>query len=364
MTTFLSVLSVPVFAQTIPSSMNFQGRLVDTNNNPITGTRSFVFSLWNVPSGGTNGLWCEAKTIQVVNGVYSTQIGSVVPLSPADFISSTTYLDVNVSAAGSGVVCNGSNAPSGGNSFTPRMQMQVVPYAITAGNVSPGSSNYIQNTGSLQAGATFYVSAGTVEGTLSVGGSAIFDSSITVGNTVASSAVNLGSLIIGGWALVGGQSLTNASSFQFTGLDPSLTYKLVMEINGTGTATGTPEIQFNGDTGNNYSWNAFVYIYAGSATTSVQGSSGTVSFQIGAAIYPSAYDFITDRFAAVPSSDIVMISGNHSSWDNGGTASNNPSAGVNGGFWHGATALNSVTFTDSGGTFSGRVYLFAFKPPF
>ena len=357
MTTFLSVLSVPTFAQTIPSSFNFQGRLVDTNNNPISGSRNFVFSLFSAPSGGTS-FWCEAKTLAVTNGVYFTQVGNVVALSSAVFTSSSTYLDENIG----GTCTNG--VLSGGNSFTPRTYLVAVPYAMTAGNVAPGSGNYIQNTGSLQAGATFYVSSGTVAGTFSVGGNAIFDSSITVGNTVASSAVNLGSLIIGGWALVGGQSLTNASSFQFTGLDPSLTYKLVMEINGTGTANGTPEIQFNGDAGNDYNWETFDYVYSGSANTGVNGSSDTASIKIRDKIYSAAYNFFTERFAAVPGSDIVMISGNDSGWDSTGGVTNNPAAWVNGGFWHGAAALNSVTFTDSGGTFSGRVYLFAFKPPF
>ena len=158
---------VSAWAQTVPSSFNYQGRLTDTNNNPINGTRDFVFSLWNGPTTSATALWCEAQTIPVVNGVFATQVGSVVALSSAVFTSSSTYLDVNINNGGTG--CGANNAPGGGVSLSPRIYLAAVPYAMTAGNVSPGSSNYIQNTGSLQAGATFYVSSGTVAGTFMVG---------------------------------------------------------------------------------------------------------------------------------------------------------------------------------------------------
>ena len=151
--------SVSARAQAVPGSFNYQGRLTDLNNNPTNASVAFYFSIFDQPTGGTL-LWPtsgqEPQTLNVVNGVFATQVGSVDPISASVLSSSSAYLDVAVGGTGT-------------NHLSPRIQLVSVPYAFLAGNVSPGSSNYIQNTGSLQAGATFYVSSGTVAGNFMVG---------------------------------------------------------------------------------------------------------------------------------------------------------------------------------------------------
>ena len=79
---FLAVILFIVFsayAET-PKTINYQGYLTDAGGNPVNGTRSIVFSIYNVNSGGT-ALWSETQSVAVNNGIYSVILGSVTPIN-------------------------------------------------------------------------------------------------------------------------------------------------------------------------------------------------------------------------------------------------------------------------------------------
>ncbi|MFN3693696.1 MAG: hypothetical protein ACK4UV_01710, partial [Ignavibacterium sp.] len=78
----ISVLFVcEIYSQSIPQTINFQGVLKDASGNIVpNGDYNLTFKIYNVESGGT-ALWTETKLINVTNGIFSTQLGSVTPIS-------------------------------------------------------------------------------------------------------------------------------------------------------------------------------------------------------------------------------------------------------------------------------------------
>ena len=85
------MVSFPAWA--VPGLINYQGKLTDSGGNALNGTFSMTFRLYNASSGGSS-LWSEIQSVQVIDGIYSIELGSVSPL-PADlFDSDALYLEV------------------------------------------------------------------------------------------------------------------------------------------------------------------------------------------------------------------------------------------------------------------------------
>ena len=66
----------------IPQKINYQGYLTSAAGVPVNGTVQMVFSIYNVPSGGT-GLWTETQNVTVTRGVYNVELGDVAPVNLA-----------------------------------------------------------------------------------------------------------------------------------------------------------------------------------------------------------------------------------------------------------------------------------------
>uniref|UniRef100_A0A7C1WMG7 Peptidase S74 domain-containing protein n=1 Tax=candidate division WOR-3 bacterium TaxID=2052148 RepID=A0A7C1WMG7_UNCW3 len=80
---------------TIPRLLSYQGKLTDTLGNPVPdGYYQLTFRLYSQETGGTP-LWIEAQTVPVKNGIFSTLLGSVVPI-PALPDAGTLYLSLQV----------------------------------------------------------------------------------------------------------------------------------------------------------------------------------------------------------------------------------------------------------------------------
>lgn len=106
------VCALPLMAQ--PPRISVQGTLKSANGTPATdGQQEITFRLYNVPSGGMP-LWEETATVDIVGGIYSHYLGSVVPLNPSHF-ASTLYLGVKV----------------GTYELVPRNQLAYAPYAFS-----------------------------------------------------------------------------------------------------------------------------------------------------------------------------------------------------------------------------------------
>lgn len=93
--------------------ISVQGILRDMNGTPVDdGEQELVFRLYDQPTGGT-ALWADTAVVEISGGVYSYNLGSDVPLDPAQF-SSTLYVGVSVE----------------GFELEPRTELTYAPYTL------------------------------------------------------------------------------------------------------------------------------------------------------------------------------------------------------------------------------------------
>jgi len=121
------------FAQ-IPHLINYQGKLTDTNGNPVAdGNYSITFRIYDAAGGGTL-LWEETQSILVQKGLFSCLLGGVTNLDLA--FDKPYWLAIKV----------GSDAE-----MTPRQQIASVGYAIRAEKVNEirGSENILRGSGNV-----------------------------------------------------------------------------------------------------------------------------------------------------------------------------------------------------------------------
>lgn len=122
-----------------PQEVSFQGKLLDSNNNPRNGTADFVFAVFNDATAGTQ-LWSETQNgVTVTNGVFSVRLGAVTALSPALFDRATAYLRVQVDPDAGG--------PLGQETLAPRTKLITAPYAMQAMALSGNGDVYIHAGG-------------------------------------------------------------------------------------------------------------------------------------------------------------------------------------------------------------------------
>ena len=155
---FWGMALLPAFGA-VPSLINFQGKLLDTNNVPRNGSFSMTFRICDTLAAScASPVWTETQgSVTVTNGVFSVQLGASSALNESVFDESTRYLEVEI----------------GGETASTRQQLVTSPYAFRANvadDLDAGNTSYIRNSSTLQSGATFYVSSGTVSGSLTVGG--------------------------------------------------------------------------------------------------------------------------------------------------------------------------------------------------
>jgi hypothetical protein len=79
----------------VPSLINYQGKLTDSGGNPLNGTFTMTFLLYQVSTGGSH-IWSEPQTVMVTDGIYSVQLGTTNPLDVSYFSNDSLYLEVVV----------------------------------------------------------------------------------------------------------------------------------------------------------------------------------------------------------------------------------------------------------------------------
>ena len=104
-------------AAEVPTTMNYQGRLNDSEGNPVVeGNYSVAFSLYNAPSGGTE-IWTENRNVETANGFFSIILGTINPITSVIVESAPRYLGIAV---------------EGESEQLPRTELTSVPFALTA----------------------------------------------------------------------------------------------------------------------------------------------------------------------------------------------------------------------------------------
>src|SRR5688500_5101621 len=123
----LALLTSVAASAQVPKRIGYQGRLLKADGVPATGALRFTFTLYDAQTGGAP-LWTEEQTLALSEGLYSTQLGAVVPLAASLFGSPQRFLELKVE----------------GETLSPRQQLSSAPFAMvceSATNVTGGSVN-------------------------------------------------------------------------------------------------------------------------------------------------------------------------------------------------------------------------------
>ncbi len=109
-------------AVVVPSVINYQGYLTDSDGKALDGTYPITFYLYDEASGTRPWVWQETHTsVQVTNGLFNVLLGSVDSLS-AEIFTGGRFLSVKV-----------------GNEveMTPRMRLTSSAYAMQSEKMEP-----------------------------------------------------------------------------------------------------------------------------------------------------------------------------------------------------------------------------------
>ena len=192
----LVLLAVPAGATDappfVPEGLPQQGRLLDSNDQPITGKVDMTFNLYHQATGGTP-VWTQEQTVSVDAGYYAIVLGDpadtgVQPIT-TDELAGPTWIGITI----------------GGNEMQPRLQLGTVPYAqradlanrIEGGTIDGATitNSSVDATSVSVGGHTVIDSSGNVNATsLSVGGNTVIDSSGNIGGKPLSDYVTNDSL--------------------------------------------------------------------------------------------------------------------------------------------------------------------------
>lgn len=139
---------------TVPTIMNFQGRLANSSNNIVAnGTYNMKFRLYDALSGGTL-VWSEdrlvsaAQGVVVTNGLFKAQLGSVTPLSASLFASGGVYLEIELPTPATATT---SSPVWTEGAMSPRNQLASSAYAYNAETLDGLDSSTFAQLGSTNA---------------------------------------------------------------------------------------------------------------------------------------------------------------------------------------------------------------------
>ena len=125
----VTALLLPVFATAAPLMINYQGRLVDTAGNPLTGPLEITFKIYNAAGAEQ---WSETQNnINPDNGIFSVALGSFTPLSPSVFDSDDRYLGITI---------------TGDSEMAPRTRLLSTPYALYTANLGSSGTQALIST--------------------------------------------------------------------------------------------------------------------------------------------------------------------------------------------------------------------------
>ncbi len=116
--------SASLHSEDIPRTISHQGILTSSDGILIeNGRDTFTVGIYDEEISG-EALWAETQTVEVINGIYTIQLGIIEPLN----LDSDTQYWIGISVDGS-------------NELNPRIPLSSVPYAFHAQSVPDGSIN-------------------------------------------------------------------------------------------------------------------------------------------------------------------------------------------------------------------------------
>ena len=121
-------LSKSINAQSVPTIISHQGRLLNASNQPVTTNVSVVFAIYDAASAG-NQVWTETQSITPDSlGFYDTFLGGSTALPST--LPNPSYLQITIQS----------------ETLSPRLQFGSVPFALFAANGVPQGASIITNS--------------------------------------------------------------------------------------------------------------------------------------------------------------------------------------------------------------------------
>jgi hypothetical protein len=104
---------------TVPAAINYQGRLVDSQGDPISGNVTVSVDVYTNDTTGVSSYSEAVGQVPVQNGLYSFSFGADLPALLAVLRTGEAWLEVTID----------------GDPMLPRQRLVAVPYAVVAENV-------------------------------------------------------------------------------------------------------------------------------------------------------------------------------------------------------------------------------------
>ncbi len=111
----LLFISLCLWAQNVPQTIDYQGRLADSDGNYLNSVVTVDFLIYDAETGGTL-LWTEIQDVSCANGVFHVLLGSTVSFPSTLFDGADSWLQLIVS----------------GETLDSRTKIASIPYAIKA----------------------------------------------------------------------------------------------------------------------------------------------------------------------------------------------------------------------------------------
>jgi hypothetical protein len=263
---------------TNPSTISFQGKVVNANGTNVTdGTYTFLFKLYTVSSGGT-AVWTETDSIAVTSGVFQVNLGANCSFFTAATCNNNTPINFGTNPnLYLGITFN--SDPAG--EMSPRVQLQSVPYAYNSDNLGGiAASSYAQLSPAAKQTGNINISGSlTAGGTITFGtGTGVLHSSSA--GVITSSAVLLGTDTSGNYvASLGTLTGISASTSSGVGITPNLSVQYGSTV--STAVQGNTQITLTASTGlsgggtltlGSGGTDSFSVLYGSTAGTSVQGN--------------------------------------------------------------------------------------------
>ena len=113
--TTLFIVTASTVAFAVPAKLAQQGRLLDAGGDPISGTNTLIFSIYDAATGGSQ-IWHEERSVDFEDGYYSVVLGEQMPVDDLLFADGAVWLELTV----------------GGVVLSPRQEIVSVPWALRA----------------------------------------------------------------------------------------------------------------------------------------------------------------------------------------------------------------------------------------
>lgn len=123
----------------VPNTVNYQGRLTDSDGNPVSDdSYEVIFTIYDAAEGG-DSKWTETQSIITGNGLFAVLLGTINPIVDTVFNGTTRYLSLEV---------------AGAPELFPRTAMVSVPYAQRVSTIDGASGGDVIGDMTLSGKAT------------------------------------------------------------------------------------------------------------------------------------------------------------------------------------------------------------------